>query len=176
MSAASKQPWLNTVQRRMIDSLSQRQPLNLAPPPKSLEDTTIRAGKFISLTAFIEDSDWDYAALDIVDRLEIRRFSIEDFWRCFGESVLPIESPRQLSPVTVAKLTELVGVFFEYHLGRVGREDLRSERLIEWGLNTRPRDCPDEINFLVHFRMMMKHPVINVGVRNAAWNHYRLPD
>jgi hypothetical protein len=81
MSAASKQPWLNAVQRRMIDSLSQRQPLNLAPPPKSLEDTTIRAGKFISLTAFIEDSDWDYAALDIVDRLEIRSFSIEDFWR-----------------------------------------------------------------------------------------------
>jgi hypothetical protein len=67
-------------------------------------------------------------------------------------------------------------MFLESTVGHAGREELRSASLIEWALNTPSCNLRDEINFFVHFRLMMKHPIINIEVRNAAWHGYRLPD
>jgi hypothetical protein len=76
--------------------------------------------KFVSLTDFIEHFDWQYADLDIVDRLE-RHLDAEDFWRYIGQSEVPLEEPGHLSPVTVAKGIEygvnLLGSFMEGYVG-----------------------------------------------------------
>jgi len=34
----------------------------------------------------------------------------------------------------------------------------------------------EEHNWYEHFELLMKHPVINAGVRIAAWHRYRLPE
>jgi hypothetical protein len=36
--------------------------------------------------------------------------------------------------------------------------------------------CSEEHNWYEHFELLMRHPVINAGVRIAAWHHYRLPE
>ena len=70
---------LNLRQRREIDESGQKCHLNLAPPPSSLDEITT-GPKFVSLTDFIEDFDWKYSDLDIIDRCEIRDLAAEDFW------------------------------------------------------------------------------------------------
>src|SRR6476659_9908404 len=71
---------LNARQRREIDQIGQKFHFNLAPPPSSLDEIT--AGpKFVSLTDFIEQFDWQYSDLDIVDRREIKHLDAENFWR-----------------------------------------------------------------------------------------------
>ena len=116
MSNSHGRQWLNTKQRREIDRIDQKSHYNLAAPPSSVDEIT-RAAKFMSLTDFIEQSDWDYSDLDIIDRREIESLGAETFWLYIGESDVPLEKPGHLSPVTVAKLialgVELVGVFIE---------------------------------------------------------------
>jgi hypothetical protein len=174
-------PRLNHIQRGKIDKLAQRYPHNLAEPPKSLEDVTVRAEEPVTLGEFIEASDWDYAAVDVTDRSEVDRFEMEDFWRHVGQSSVVPHEPRGLSPVTVAKLiiygVHLVGVIFENNIRGFIREDPRIGRVIDWALQqTASPGFPEEANLFLHFQMLMKHPIINSGVRNAAWHHYRLPD
>jgi hypothetical protein len=53
--------------------------LNRAPPPSSLDESTTGT-KFVSLSEFIQQCDWEYADLDIVDRLEIKHLAPENFW------------------------------------------------------------------------------------------------
>ena len=73
MASSDDQYRLNSRQRREIDQIGQKFHLNLAPPPSSLDEIT--AGpKFVSLTDFIEQFDWKYSDLDIIDRLEIVDF------------------------------------------------------------------------------------------------------
>ena len=57
----------NARQRREIDQIGQKFHFNLAPPPRSLKEITT-CPKFVSLTDFIEQFDWGYSDLDIVDR------------------------------------------------------------------------------------------------------------
>src|SRR6516165_10900955 len=93
---------------------------NLAPPPDSLEGITM-GPKFVSLADFIEDFDWKYSDLDIIDRLEIKQLALENFWRYIAKSEVPIQEPGHLSPVTVAKGIEygvnLLGSFIEGSVG-----------------------------------------------------------
>jgi hypothetical protein len=93
-------------QRREIEQVGHCDNLNFVQPPESIDDITGCARKVVSLAAFIESTDWNYVALDIVDRREIKIFSMEDFWRYIGESEVALEEPGQLSPVTVAKLVQ----------------------------------------------------------------------
>src|ERR1700741_5073426 len=73
MPSSDDQYRLNSRQRREIGQIGQKFHLNLAPPPSSLDEIT--AGpKFVSLTDFIEQFDWKYSDLDIIDRLEIVDF------------------------------------------------------------------------------------------------------
>ena len=180
MSNSHGRQWLNTKQRREIDRIDQKSHYNLAAPPSSVDEIT-RAAKFMSLTDFIEQSDWDYSDLDIIDRREIESLGAEMFWLYVGESDVPLEEPGQLSPVTVAKLialgVELVGVFIE---GATKNPVLLSgtdfpASVIEWALGTAWMNVPEKANFALHFQMLMRHPVINAGVRQASWHQYRLP-
>ena len=55
-----------------------RNALGLAPPPSSLDEITT-GPKFVSLTDFIEHFDWEYADLDIVDRIRLTNCTAEGF-------------------------------------------------------------------------------------------------
>ena len=102
MPSSDDQHRLNARQRREIDQIGQKFHFNLAPPPSSLDEITT-GPKFVSLTDFIEQFDWEYSDLDIVDLLEIKNLDAENFWRYIGKSEVPLEEPGHLSPVTVAK-------------------------------------------------------------------------
>jgi hypothetical protein len=71
-------------------------------PPSSLDEITT-GPKFVSLTDFVEQFDWEYSDLDIVDRREIKHLAAENFWRYIGKSEVPLEEPGYLSAVTAAK-------------------------------------------------------------------------
>ena len=180
MSNFHGQQWLNAKQRREIDRIDQKLHYNLALPPSSVDEIT-RAAKFVSLTDFIEQSDWEYSDLDIIDRREIKSLSAETFWPYIGESEVPLEEPGHLSPVTVAKLIELgvtmVGMWIETQpaASQVFSGTDFPASVIEWALGTAWMNVPEEANFALHFQMLMRHPVINAGVRQASWHQYRLP-
>jgi hypothetical protein len=57
------------------------------------------------------------------------------------------------------------------------REELRPGRMIDWLLEMDSPGAPTsaEVNWYLHFQMLMKHPVINLGVYNAAWHRFQLP-
>jgi hypothetical protein len=171
-------------QRREIDEIGQKFHSNLAPPPSSLDEITT-GPKFVSLTDFIEQFDWEYADLDIVDRREIKDLAAEDFWRYIGKSEVPLQKPGQLSPVTVAKGIEygvnLLGSFIEGYIGSnhgLGKEadfGKMTRGALEFARDTFAA-CSDEHNWYEHFQLLMRHPVINAGVQLAAWHRYRLPE
>src|SRR5215467_4641447 len=133
--------------------------MTLAPPPSSLDEIT--AGpKFVSLTDFIERFHWACSDLDIVDRREINHLDSENFWRCIGESEIPLEKPGHLSPVTVAKVIEygvkLLGSFIEGYVG--SNQALGKEA--DFGKMTRSAlefarasfaTCSEEHNWYEHF-------------------------
>ena len=129
-------------------------------------------------------SDWEYSDLDIIDRREIKVLATEQFWEHVAESGTPVQEPGHLSPVTVAKVivlgVEMVGMFIE---GGPKASEFSSgpdfpARVIEWALGELDvawRSVPERVNFRLHFQELMKHPVINAGVRLASWHLYRLP-
>ena len=184
MAKSDDQHRLNSRQRLEIDEISQKFHFNLAPPPGSLDAIT-RGRKFVSLADFIEDFDWKYSDLDIIDRLEIKDFGLEDFWRYIAKSEVPIQEPGHLSPVTVAKGIEygvkLLGCFIEAYVGskQEGGKHADFSRMTRGALEFARgtfAPCPDEHNWYEHFQFLMKHPVINAGVQIAAWHRYRLPE
>jgi hypothetical protein len=79
MESSEDQYRLNARQRREIDEIGRKFRFNLAPPPGSLDEITT-GPKFLFLADFIEDFDWKYSDLDIVDRLEIKHLALESFW------------------------------------------------------------------------------------------------
>jgi hypothetical protein len=83
---------LNSRQRREIDQIGQKFHFNLGPPPGSLDEVTT-GPTFVSLAEFIEDFDWRYSDLDIIDRLEIKQLALENFWRYIAKSEVPIQEP-----------------------------------------------------------------------------------
>ena len=158
--------------------------LDLAQPPSSLDEITT-GPKFVSLTDFIEQFDWEYADLDIVDRREIKDLAAEDFWRYIGQSEVPLQKPSHLSAVTVAKGVEygvkLLGCFIEGYVGSgpgLGKEadfGKMTRGALEFARGTFAA-CSDEHNWYEHFELLMKHSVINAGVQIAAWHRYRFPE
>ena len=186
MPSSDDQHRLNARQRREIDQIGQKLHFNLAPPPSSLDEITT-GRKFVSLTDFIEQFDWEYSDLDIVDRREIKHLDAENFWRYIGKSEVPLEEPGHLSAVTVAKGVEygvsLLGSFIEGYVGSnhaLGKEaeahfGKMTQAALEFGRGSFAT-CSGEHNWYEHFQLLMRHPVINAGVQIAAWHHYRLPD
>src|SRR6516164_6514225 len=120
MPRSDDQYRLNVRQRREIDRIGQKFHFNLAPPPDSMDGITM-GPKFVSLADFIEDFDWKYFDLDIIDRLEVADLALEDFWRYIAKSEVPMQEPGHLSPVTVAKGiaygVSLLGCFIETYVG-----------------------------------------------------------
>jgi hypothetical protein len=175
---------LNARQRREIDQIGQKFHFNLAPPPSSLDEITT-GPKFVSLTDFIEQFDWEYSDLDIVDRREIKHLAAENFWPYIAKSEVPLEEPGHLSAVTVAKGIEygvnLLGCFIEGYVGSnqaLGKEahfGKMTQAALEFARGTFGT-CSEEHNWYEHFQLLMRHPVINAGVQIAAWHLYRLPE
>jgi hypothetical protein len=184
MRSSDDQHRLNVRQRREIDQIGQKFHFNLAPPLSSLDEITT-GPKFVSLTDFIEQFDWQYADLDIVDRREIKHLDAENVWRYMGKSDVPLQEPSHLSAVTVAKGVEygvkLLGCFIEGYVGSgpgLGKEAdfARMTRgALEFARGTFSA-CSEERNWYEHFQLLMRHPVINAGVQIAAWHYYRLPE
>jgi hypothetical protein len=83
MPSSDEQHQLNPRQRREIDQIGQKFHFNLAPPPSSLHETTT-GPKFVSLTDFIEQRDWEYSDLDIVDRRGIKNLNGDNFLALYG--------------------------------------------------------------------------------------------
>jgi hypothetical protein len=96
MPRSEDQYRLTSSQLREIDQIGPKSHFNLAPPPSSLDKIT-RGPKFVSLTDFIEQFEWEYADLDIVDRLEIPDLALEIFWRYIGQSEVPIQESGRLN-------------------------------------------------------------------------------
>ena len=175
---------INARQRREIDQIGQKCHFNLAPPPRSLDEIT--TGKFVSLTYFIDQFDWKYSDLDVVDRREIEHLAAEDFWCYIVKSDEPLEKPGNLSAVTVAKAIEygvnLLGSFIEAYVGSLGKEaeaEAHFGKMAQAALELARSSfatVPEEHNWYKHFHLLMQHPVIKVGVQIAAWHHYRLPE
>jgi hypothetical protein len=148
-------------------------------------DEITTAPKFLSLADFIEDFDWKYSDLDIIDRLEIKHLAAENFWRYIGQSEVPLEEPGHLSAVTVAKGIEygvnLLGCFIEGYVGSnqaLGKEAdfaRMTHAALEFARGSFAARS-EEHNWYEHFQLLMRHPVINAGVQIAAWHHYRLPE
>jgi hypothetical protein len=102
-----------------------------------------------------------------------------------AKSEVPLEEPCNLSPVTVAKGIEyglnLLGCFIEGYVGSnraLGKEadfGKMTQGALELARGTFAT-CPEEVNLYEHFELLMRHPVIEAGVRIAAWHHYRLPE
>src|SRR5260370_16942177 len=105
MPSSDDQHRLNARQRREIDQIGQKFHFNLAPPPSSFDEVTT-GRKFVSLTDFIEQFDWEYSDLDIVDRCEIKHLAAENFLAYIGKSKVPLEEPGHLSPLTLPKCIE----------------------------------------------------------------------
>src|SRR5258705_5940537 len=102
MTISDEKQWINSSKRREKDKIGQKYHFNLAPSPSSLDEITT-GPKFVFLTDFIEQFDWEYSDLDIVDRREIKHLAAENFWPYIGKSEVPLEEPGHLSAVTVAK-------------------------------------------------------------------------
>jgi hypothetical protein len=88
--------------------------------------------------------------------------------------------------VTVAKLVqyrvEIVGVYIEQKADRL-RELLGGRvgttPLINWLLASQVPQMSTgvaQISLELHFQMLMRHPIVNQGVRLAAWHCYRFPE
>jgi hypothetical protein len=183
MPSSDNQHRLNSRQRREIDQIGENSHFNLAPPPRSLQEITT-GPKFVSLTDFIEGFGWQYSDLDIVDRREIKHLDPENFWRFIGKSE-PLEEPGHLSPVTVAKGMEYgVNLLSSFIEGYVGSNQALSKeadfaKMTRGALESARVNfaaCSEEHNWYEHFKLLMRHPVINAGVQIAAWHHYRLPE
>jgi hypothetical protein len=184
MRRSDNQYRLSARQRQQIDQIGKKFHFNLAPPPSSLDEITT-GPKFVSLTDFIEDFDWKYSDLDIIDRLEIADLALENFWRYIGQSEVPLQEPGHLSPVTVAKGIEygvsLLGCFIEGYVGsdqafgKKAHFGKMAQAALEFARGSFTT-CSEEHNWYEHFQLLMRHPVINAGVQIAAWHHYRLPE
>jgi hypothetical protein len=185
MRRSDDQYRLNARQRQQIDQIGQQFHFNLARPASSFDEITTCL-KFHSLTDFIEEFDWKYADLDIIDRLQINHLYPESFCHYIDKSDTPLEEPGHLSPVTVAKVIEygvnLLGSFIEAYVGAnhvVGKgTDFSnfSQAVLESARGGFATCSLRELNWYAHFELLMRHPVVNAGVQFAAWHHYRLPE
>jgi hypothetical protein len=179
-------PRLNEKQRREIKQVGEAYQLNLAPPPTSWNEITSRP-QFVSLETFIEQFNWTYSDLDIIDRREIKHLSTEDLCYYIFSSGIPVNEPAYLSPTTVAKAiahgVNLLGSFIESYLGRnecfVRDTEPQFSKLARASLELACRrfaSTDREHNWYAHFQLLMQHPVIDTGVQIASWHQYRLPD
>jgi hypothetical protein len=149
---------------------------NFGPPPRPETKTT--------LVEFIRDqeAEFPYAALDLVDKLELGSFGAESFDRHLDRNRLA--TPGHLSAVTVAKLIQYCLLILESEA-----EMVRWQR-IDSGVTDRP-DAQDIANAIAsklnqyqdretilqydHAAQLLaavQHPIVGKGVANAAINRW----
>jgi hypothetical protein len=134
-----------------------------------------------SLSKFLENAEFPFATFDVIDRVGISSFDIDNFYA--NINLERIHLPGELSAVTTAKAIaylldivacELSASFERGHPRSVsalgGDALIRSIRAQarEW----RKSGTMDEINLYYHFVCAERHPVIGRAVRNAAINRW----
>ena len=158
-------------------------PYNFTPLAPRLFDGTIERW---SLSKFLDEQEFPFARLDIVDRLGIESFEMSRFYA--NVDIERIHIPGELSAVTTAKviayLLDIVECEFNYRF-ELWCEDpprilsvsqLAGDSLIR-SIRTQAKawekaKANDELNLYNHFVYAERNPVIGQAVQNAAINRW----
>ena len=158
-------------------------PYNFAPLAPQLFDGTIERW---SLSKFLDEQEFAFARLDIVDRRGIESFEMSRFYS--NVDMERIHIPGELSAVTTAKviayLLDIVECEFNYRFELwcedpprilsvsqlAGDSLIRSIRAQAKRWETEKAD--DELNLYNHFVYAERNPVIGRAVQNAAINRW----
>jgi hypothetical protein len=137
-----------------------------------------------TLAEFITDqeAEFPYAAMDLVDKLQLDSFGAESFARHIDRNMLA--TPGHLSAVTVAKLIQYCLMILE------SEAEMAKWRRVDGGVTGSPdaqdlanaiaiklnqyqdRDKILEYDHLAQFLAAVQHPIVGKGVANAAINRW----
>jgi hypothetical protein len=149
---------------------------NFGPPPKPETKAT--------LAEFIRDqeTEYPYAALDLVDKLKLDCLGAESFDRHIDRNLLA--TPGHLSAVTVARLIQYCLLILE------SEADIVRSQQADMGVASIPdaqdianviaikvnqykdRDRIPEYDHIAQLLAAVKHPIVGRGVSNAAINRW----
>jgi hypothetical protein len=167
-------------QATVISRIHFKYSYNFAPPP--------RPGLKATLAEFIRDqeTEFPYAALDLVDKLQLDSFGAESFARHLDKNMLA--TPGHLSAVTVAKLIQYCLLILE------SEAEMVRWRRTDSGVTSTPdaqdianaiasklnqyqdRDKIPEYDHRAQFLAAVKHPIVGKGVANAAINRWGISE
>jgi hypothetical protein len=153
---------------------------NFGPPPNPESKAT--------LAEFIRDqeTEYPYAALDLVDKLRLDSFGPESFDRHIDRNMLA--TPGHLSAVTVAKLIQYCLQILE------SEAEMLSWQRTDRGVTSMPdaqdiakaieikanqyqdRDKIPEYDYVAQFLAAVKHPIVGKGVSSAAINRWGMSE
>jgi hypothetical protein len=153
---------------------------NFGPPPNPESKAT--------LAEFIRDqeTEYPYAALDLVDKLRLDSFGPESFDRHIDRNMLA--TPGHLSAVTVAKLIQYCLQILE------SEAEMLSCQRTDRGLTSVPdaqdiakaieikanqyqdRDKIPEYDYVAQFLAAVQHPIVGKGVSSAAINRWGMSE
>jgi hypothetical protein len=153
---------------------------NFGPPPNPESKAT--------LAEFIRDqeTEYPYAALDLVDKLRLDSFGPESFDRHIDRNMLA--TPGHLSAVTVAKLIQYCLQILESEAemlswqrtdrGVTSMPDAQDiAKAIEIKANQyKDRDKIPEYDYVAQFLAAVKHPIVGKGVSSAAINRWGMSE
>ncbi len=153
---------------------------NFGPPPNPESKAT--------LAEFIRDqeTEYPYAALDLVDKLNLDSFGPESFDRHIDRNMLA--TPGHLSAVTVAKLIQYCLLILEsevemFRWQRTDRgatsmpdaQDIANAIAIKANRYKDPDKIP-EYDYIAQLLAAVKHPIVGKGVSSAAINRWGISE
>ena len=167
---------VTTEQATEINRIHFNYPYNFSPAPNPETKTT--------LAEFIRDqeAEYPYAALDLIDKLELDSFGAESFNLHIDANLLA--TPGYLSAVTVAKMIQYCLLILE------SEAELMMWQRIDRGVTSRPdaqdianaiatkvnqygdRNRIPEYDHVTQLLAAVKHPIVGRGVSNAAINRW----
>ncbi|MBV8641887.1 MAG: hypothetical protein JO070_10905 [Verrucomicrobia bacterium] len=167
---------VTTEQATEINRIHFNYPYNFSPAPNPETKTT--------LAEFIRDqeAEYPYAALDLIDKLELDSFGAESFNLHIDANLLA--TPGYLSAVTVAKMIQYCLLILE------SEAELMMWQRIDRGVTGRPdaqdianaiatkvnqygdRNRIPEYDHVTQLLAAVKHPIVGRGVSNAAINRW----
>ena len=171
---------VTTEQATEINRIHFNYPYNFSPAPNPETKTT--------LAEFIRDqeAEYPYAALDLIDKLELDSFGAESFNLHIDRNLLA--TPGYLSAVTVAKMIQYCLLILE------SEAELIMWQRIDRGLTSMPdaqdianaiatkvnqykdHDRIPEYDHMTQLLAAVKHPTVGKGVSNAAINRWGISE
>ena len=171
---------VTTEQATEISRIHFNYPYNFSPAPNPETKTT--------LAEFIRDqeAEYPYAALDLIDKLELDSFGAESFDLHIDRNLLA--TPGYLSAVTVAKMIQYCLLILE------SEAELILWQRIDRGVTSMPdaqdianasaakvnqykdRDNIPEYDHTTQLLAAVKHPIVGKGVSYAAINRWGMSE